>query len=251
MDATNEEILRQVFGDSSDGEDLELGDGSDPSHCWEPIKEIKGLWLCRDFLPPQRQSSLLSTIQNEGWFTQASHNQAMRFGDLPSWAAELSHSIRKVVLASDFVLEPIVLGNTDNVNENACSFPSDLFCREPLFDQLILNSYQPGEGICAHIDLMRFEDGIAILSLESSCVMHFSPVDETSRGFLMDGEKDPPLAKIPVYLTPGSLIFMSGEARYLWKHEINRMPGFQNWEGEELNQKRRISITLRKLCQVE
>ncbi|CAB4281556.1 unnamed protein product [Prunus armeniaca] len=251
MDAANEEILRQVFGDSSDGEDLELGDGSDPSHCWEPIKEIKGLWLCRDFLPPQRQSSLLSTIQNEGWFTQASHNQAMRFGDLPSWAAELSHSIRKVVLASDFVLEPIVLGSTDNVNENACSFPSDLFCREPLFDQLILNSYQPGEGICAHIDLMRFEDGIAILSLESSCVMHFSSVDGTSRGFLMDGEKDPAMAKIPVYLTPGSLIFMSGEARYLWKHEINRMPGFQKWEGEELNQKRRISITLRKLCQVE
>lgn len=64
MDAANEEILRQVFGDSSDGEDLELGDGSDPSHSWEPIKEIKGLWLCRDFLPPQSQSSLLSTIQN-------------------------------------------------------------------------------------------------------------------------------------------------------------------------------------------
>lgn len=69
----------------------------------------------------------------------------MRFGDLPSWAAELSHSIRKVVLASDFVLEPIVLGSTEKLNENACSFPSYLFCREPLFDQLILNSYQPGE----------------------------------------------------------------------------------------------------------
>lgn len=98
---------------------------------------------------------------------------------------------------------------------------------------------------------MRFEDGIAILSLESSCVMHFSPVEGTSRDFLVDGDKDPPTTKIPVHLTPGSLILMSGEARYLWKHEINRTPGFQKWEGKELHQKRRISITLRKLCQVE
>ncbi|KAM1449629.1 hypothetical protein ACFX1R_009295 [Malus domestica] len=247
MDAASKEILRQVFGDSSDSEDLEPGDGSDsdPTHFWEPIKQIKGLWLCRDFLSPQHQSSLLSTIQNEGWFTQASHNQAMRFGDLPAWADELSRSIHKVALASDYVFDPIVLGSNDGVKENASPFPSDLLCREPLFDQLILNSYQPGEGICAHVDLMRFEDGIAILSLESSCVMDFSQVEGTSR------ENDPPVAKIPVYLTPGSLIFMSGEARYHWKHEINRTPGIQKWEGEELTQTRRISITLRKLCQVE
>lgn len=66
MDAASKEILRQVFGDSSDSDDLEPGDGSDsdPTHFWEPIKQIKGLWLCRDFLSPQHQSSLLSTIQN-------------------------------------------------------------------------------------------------------------------------------------------------------------------------------------------
>lgn len=66
MDASKE-ILRRVFGDSSDSEeDLELGDGSesDPTQSWVPTEEIKGLWLCRDFLSPQNQSSLLSTIQN-------------------------------------------------------------------------------------------------------------------------------------------------------------------------------------------
>ena len=92
---------------------------------------------------------------------------------------------------------------------------------------------------------MRFEDGIAIVSLESSCVMHFSQVEGTS------GESTADTKKIPVYLTPGSLILMSGEARYLWKHEINRKPGFQRWEGQELKQSKRISITLRKLRKVE
>lgn len=54
----------------------------------------------------------------------------MRFGDIPMWALELSSSIRKVVLFSDHVGE---------------TMPSDLLWREPLFDQLIVNVYQPGE----------------------------------------------------------------------------------------------------------
>ena len=29
--------------------------------------------------------------------------------------------------------------------------------REPLFDQIIVNLYRPGEGIKSHVDLMRFE----------------------------------------------------------------------------------------------
>lgn len=97
---------------------------------------------------------------------------------------------------------------------------------------------------------MRFDDGIAIVSLESSCVMHFTRVREASSTGER-GVEDPPAEKIPVYLTPGSLVVMSGEARYHWKHEITRKPGFQIWEGKELNQKMRISITLRKLCRVE
>ncbi|KAK8982208.1 hypothetical protein V6N11_037382 [Hibiscus sabdariffa] len=203
------DVLREVFGESSsDSEDfdpqLEDEQITDPIPSWEQIKEINGLWLCRDFLSPQHQSSLVSSVSKEGWFNGDSHNQAMRFGDLPAWAIELSSSIREAVL----------LG---------------------------------GEGICAHVDLMRFEDGIAIVSLESSCVMHFTCVEEGGSDIVEGGKKH----KIPVLLSPGSLVLMSGEARYLWKHEINRKPGFQMWEGRELVQQRRVSITLRKLCQVD
>ncbi|KAL5795584.1 hypothetical protein ACOSQ2_000404 [Xanthoceras sorbifolium] len=240
---SEETFLKHVFGESSDS-DADDDDGSSQYPAWQRIKEIKGLCLCRDFLSPQQQASLLSAIHKEGWFTDASHNQAMRFGDLPTWATKLSSSIREVVLQDDHDL----VANEEA--KEACLLPSDLLWREPLFDQLIVNVYQPGEGICAHVDLMRFEDGIAIVSLESSCVMHFTRVEEACA--IEKGEiKDPPAAKIPIYLTPGSLVLMSGEARYLWKHEINRKPGFQMWEGKELNQERRISITLRKLCHVD
>ncbi|EXB40846.1 Alkylated DNA repair protein alkB-8-like protein [Morus notabilis] len=247
-------ILIEVFGESSGSEEEE---GSQPKsrYCWERFGEIKGLWLCRDFLSTQRQSSLLSAIQNEGWFSEASNNQAMRFGELQPWAIEISDSIRDAVISShqDVDLDhPMELGSCNGLHEaSPFPFPSHLLSRNPLFDQLIVNLYHPGEGICAHVDLMRFEDGIAIVSLESSCVMHFNRVDE---GTTSDKDHDNAQSmnmKIPVYLTPGSLVLMYGEARYVWKHEINRKPGFQKWKGQELQQKRRISITLRKLAQVD
>ncbi|KAI4349644.1 hypothetical protein L6164_010208 [Bauhinia variegata] len=254
-DDHNKVLFEQVFGQSSDSEaeDSTRGDvrsrpvlGQNP--IWERIDQIKGLWVCRDFLSPQKQSCLLCEIQNEGWFREASNNQAMRFGDLPAWATELSNSIRELVLLSDSNFDLVEL-DTFEGNEEACLFPSALLWRYPLFDQLIVNVYNPGEGICAHVDLLRFEDGIAIVSLESSCVMHFTKV-ETAGGIEMERKSASP-TRIPVLLTPGSLVLMSGEARYHWKHEINRKPGFQIWEGQELNQMRRTSVTLRKLCPTE
>ncbi|CAH8352465.1 unnamed protein product [Eruca vesicaria subsp. sativa] len=222
MDDDDEEAhLKAAFGDSSDDEKepVVVGDSA-TAVVWERVEKINGLWLCRNFLSVHHQSHLLSAILNEGWFVQESINQAMRFGDLPSWATELS----------DLILESL-----ESVELPV--LPADLLWREPLFDQLIVNLYQPGEGICAHVDLLRFEDGIAIVSLESPCVMRFSPAEKG------EGEA------VDVLLSPGSLILMSGEARYHWKHEINRKQiGFQVWEGEEIDQKRRISITLRKLC---
>ncbi|VFQ75647.1 unnamed protein product [Cuscuta campestris] len=253
-----EVILREAFGESSGSEaEGELSGRknsvsgpargsifSGSNRSWERITEINGLWICRDFLTSDQQSSLISDIQAEGWFAEESHNQAMRFGDLPEWAVELSNSIREAILFT----------NSGNSKEAIGLFPQDLLWREPLFDQLIANVYQPGEGICAHIDLMKFEDGIAIVSLESSCVMHFSRAESEE---VCPGDNElhgsrSPSTKVPVLLTPGSMALMWGEARYLWKHEINRKQplavGFQEWQGRAITQQRRTSVTLRRLC---
>ncbi|KAF5197713.1 2-oxoglutarate (2OG) and Fe(II)-dependent oxygenase superfamily protein [Thalictrum thalictroides] len=248
----NRRILNEVFGESSseyDGEEEELQtfelDSTGNSLKWEQIKEIKGLWLCKDFLSLEQQSSLLLAIENEGWFTEDSRNQAMRFGDLPVWATKLGNYIRETVLLGDIESCHLIK------EEESCPMPSHLLWREPLFDQLIVNVYQPGEGICAHVDLMRFEDGIAIISLESSCVMHFTRGDSDTCCIENRDKKEAPQLKIPILLTSGSLILMCGEARYLWKHEINRKPGVQLWGGQEIDQQKRTSVTLRKLCQPE
>ena len=65
------------------------------------------------------------------------------------------------------------------------------------FDQLVVNRYEPGEGICAHVDLLRFADGVAILSLGSPAVMSFT-MGSSARNILLE---------------PGDLLLLEGEAR--------------------------------------
>lgn len=83
MDDELKEILREAFGDSSSDDDSDSSyewrerlQSRDPideiakdqsifgeSCCWEPITGVNGLWICRDFLSPDQQSSLLSDFE--------------------------------------------------------------------------------------------------------------------------------------------------------------------------------------------
>ncbi|CAH9123719.1 unnamed protein product [Cuscuta epithymum] len=116
-------------------------------HCSQPYKQV--ILLMRSILNELLESHYLSRAAAEGWFTEESHNQAMRFGNLPEWAVELSNSIRQAILfcgGSDSCVPDVPLTtNSGNDKELISLFPPDLLWREPLFDQLIANVYQPGE----------------------------------------------------------------------------------------------------------
>ncbi|MEL6151175.1 MAG: alpha-ketoglutarate-dependent dioxygenase AlkB [Chloroflexota bacterium] len=74
-------------------------------------------------------------------------------------------------------------------------------------DQCIINEYEPGQGINPHVDCEPcFGDVIASLSLLSGSVMHFDHYTRSKR--------------VSVYLAPRSMVVMTGEARYHWKHSI-------------------------------
>ncbi|KAG9317745.1 hypothetical protein JVU11DRAFT_1962 [Chiua virens] len=82
----------------------------------------------------------------------------------------------------------------------------------PRARQAILNLYSPGEGITPHVDLLnRFDDGIIGVSLCGSCVMSFEEVESAIEG----GGKNWNL-----YLPERSVMVMSKDARYHWKHGI-------------------------------
>ncbi|XP_019708654.1 uncharacterized protein [Elaeis guineensis] len=145
-------VLEEAFGESSD-DDGPACSAADPSlsrqPIWESVAGIKGLWLCRDFLWIKQQSLLLSAIEREGWFSDNSHNQAMRFGDLPEWATELARLVREAACFGEVSFEASRGSNSEDQDaEETCPLPLNLLWREPLFDQLIANVYEPG-NLCA------------------------------------------------------------------------------------------------------
>ncbi|KAJ3379616.1 hypothetical protein HDU80_002356 [Chytriomyces hyalinus] len=65
--------------------------------------------------------------------------------------------------------------------------------RTPAFDSMIANYYQPGEGICSHVDLARFEDGVVVFSFISAFVMDFTYVGEGNATVGYTRAKEPSL----------------------------------------------------------
>ncbi|MGL4597702.1 MAG: alpha-ketoglutarate-dependent dioxygenase AlkB, partial [Bacteroidia bacterium] len=100
-------------------------------------------------------------------------------------------------------------------------------------DQLIVNEYMPGQGITAHIDCEPcFEDTIASLSLNSACLMDFTQAQT--------------LETTSLFLEPSSLLVLSDEARYNWKHGIaNRKK--DKYNNQLIERGRRVSLTFRKV----
>lgn len=100
-------------------------------------------------------------------------------------------------------------------------------------DQVIVNEYQPGQGISAHIDCRPcFGETIASLSLLSACVMRFA-----SQRFSRH---------VDLLLQPDSLLVLAGQARHEWTHAI---PARKTdlVEGKRSQRTRRISLTFRQM----
>jgi alkylated DNA repair dioxygenase AlkB len=97
-------------------------------------------------------------------------------------------------------------------------------------DQMVANDYPPGSGIFGHVDQAVFGDTIASVSLGSTCVMQFSNSGDTRKEELL--------------LEPRSVLVLSGEARWAWKHEIPAR-AVDRWQNQEWPRARRVSLTFR------
>jgi alkylated DNA repair dioxygenase AlkB len=183
------------------------------------IPEIDGLSYIPDFIDGATESDLIRTIDAQSWITELkrrvqhygwrydykarSVTNDLRIGALPDWLQSYAVRLQQ----------------------------GGLFAETP--DQVIINDYQPGQGISAHIDCVPcFADTIASLSLGSPCVMDFthSKSDEKS----------------PLLLEPRSLLVLTGDARYVWQHAIPSRKSDKRC-GQTITRTRRVSLTFRKV----
>jgi alkylated DNA repair dioxygenase AlkB len=104
----------------------------------------------------------------------------------------------------------------------------EIFHRVP--EQLIINEYQPGQGISKHIDAPVFGEPIVSLSLGSHCVMIFTLKE----------------CRFEILLPPRSLLILRSESRWNWTHEIPPRKS-DKINGRIMKRTRRISLTFRLL----
>ena len=175
---------------------------------------INGLIYLPQYISPTHHDWLLDQIDKQTWDTglqrRVQHygyrydykarkvTPEMYLGELPEWLGRIARQLH-----DDGLIEEIP-------------------------DQVIINEYEPGQGIAPHVDCEPcFGHRIFSVSLGGPTVMHFShPEHET----------------VQVLLEPRSLMMIYGEARYNWKHGI---PARKSDNG--VLRTRRVSLTLRKV----
>lgn len=180
-----------------------------------------GLEVYTDFLSPAEQLTMLSHIDSGKW--TAAGNAERR---VQQYGFEYHHATRE--LAHDPLssipswLSPIIT-RIENLR---------LMEHSP--NQVIINEYLPGQGIRAHVDNpQHFGPTVISLSLGSKALMRFTALADST------------LTR-EVLLEPGSLVVMSGESRYRWRHEIPAQL-VDSFEGKEHTRGRRVSVTLRNV----
>lgn len=179
------------------------------------VPDIDGLTYIPDYISAEQENELLAVIDRQEWSNELKR-RVQHYGYKYDYTARnLDHSLYLGALPAWLVPIPEKL------------YKGGYFQRKP--EQVIINEYEPGQGISAHTDVVSaFGETVASLSLGSGCAMQFSNGD----------------IKHDIYLEPRSLIVMSGDARYKWKHAIPaRKSDIVN--GMKLPRTRRASLTFR------
>jgi alkylated DNA repair dioxygenase AlkB len=183
------------------------------------LAKVKGLKYVPEYISKDEEEFLIKTISSNEWITDLKRRvqhygwrydykartvlPSMYLGPLPNWAGDIANR-----LYNDGHIQIIP-------------------------DQVIVNEYNPGQGIANHIDCEPcFGDTIISVSLNSTCVMDFINIETKE--------------KVEVLLEPRSLVVVSGLSRKIWTHGISARK-VDIFRGQRLERKLRISLTYREV----
>lgn len=167
----------------------------------------KGAKLILNFITEEEEQNLLVKLVDETWYS-ALGRRVIHYGSIYRYFP--NEPDRDIDAIPDWI-------------------PNLSFLKKDFFNQIIVNEYNPGQGIAPHTDAIKqFGDTIVTLSLGSDCVMDLSYK----------------LESIPVLLPRRSLLILQEDARYLWKHGIAKRLK-DKIDDVVLTRTKRISITYR------
>ena len=170
------------------------------------------------FINRQEEKELIAAIDHQHWikdlrrrvqhygyrydYKKRMLTENDRIGDLPSWVLPIC---KRLVEQGVFQKHP---------------------------DQLIVNEYQPGQGIAPHTDRNCFGSVVASISLGSDCMMNIFPDPKNKKN------------AFSIVLQHQSLLVLCGMARDKWLHGISPKKT-DTQDGSKIPRSRRISLTFR------
>jgi alkylated DNA repair dioxygenase AlkB len=170
------------------------------------------------------------------YITRSQHDELLAAIDLAPWQTNLKRRVQHYGYRYDYktrsVDRSLYLGSLPDWSIQLAQrlLGERLVAEIP--DRLIVNKYQPGQGISPHIDCIScFGEAIASLSFGSSCMMEFTCPGSGNYALLLE---------------PRSIIIMTGESRYRWRHSIKVRRSNLD-KGSKKLRDRRVSLTFRKV----
>jgi alkylated DNA repair dioxygenase AlkB len=171
---------------------------------------IPGLSYLREYITEHEEGELTAVIDSASWDTTWDRRRQLYgagYGNssspqvpLPAWGLVLANRLHQ-----------------DHLSDQ-------------LFNQMLVNEYQPGQGIALHRDYKPFDRTVVSVSLLSDVVMDFRHTQDERRFSLL--------------LERRSALILSDEARYDWEHGIARRKN-DRWQGLVIPRQRRLSVTFR------
>lgn len=183
---------------------------------------IPGLDYFPSFLSEERQKLIMECIDSAPWMTDLTR-RVQHYG----WRYDYSSRF----VTEDMKADPLPAALSDVAEKLR---QRGWFERTP--DQVIVNEYEPGQGIAPHVDRNCFGPAVATLSLGDDWPMEFTPV----------GGNDRRANRVELVLAVGSILVLRGDARSRWTHGIAK----RKTDGrgrDSRRRRRRVSVTFRTL----
>lgn len=206
-----------------------------------PTGNVPGLSIASSFITAAEESALLAFLDTQQWRTDLAR-RTIHYGGtyclMPPRGATASErlAIEKTIIDAprlpvelDFVIDRMVQQHLYNLDAKP------QYC--------IVNEYQPGQGISAHVENFRFGEPVCSLTLAGEDAMRFHELKAADDGSVRSGKAyiAPRTGRhIDVTLARRSLAILTGDARSKWQHEIVRGRTKRNHIGW-----RRVSLTFR------
>ncbi|CAO3667200.1 unnamed protein product [Rhizopus stolonifer] len=186
--------------------------------------KIQGLILVQDVVSKEEEEYLIHEINGQPWSglgigpNPELKRRTQQYGHL------FSYRYRKV-LEEYGPLPSFVESFVNRIIENK-------WMPNPP-NHLLVNEYNSGQGIMPHVDAPAlFGPCILSLSLLSDCIMKFTREDEDD---------------VDIVLPRRSLVILSGDVRYKYKHSISKDLIESTPDGSTIHREKRVSLTFREI----